>query len=192
MMSLRSRLRCYDYVNRPYPQVRDALIEDPIALFQAATTAASYRAQSIASELSVDLGGIRVATGIKISLNDMDESFSEAMSVPLTRIQIEWRAAAMPDLFPVMKAEISVYPLTATETQLDFSGLYAPPLSVLGLALNTMIGHRIAEVSVHRFLGNVAQYLRAGGCVACTPLAPNAPPLESQNDIGGSGSKMHG
>ena len=178
-MSQGFKLRCYDYVNRPYPEVRDLLIEDPLALFHAATMAASSRAESIASELCVDLGGIKVATEVKISLTDMDESFSEAMSVPLTRLQLEWRAAAMPHLFPIMNAEISVYPLTATETQLDFSGFYEPPLGVLGLALNAMIGHRIAEVSVHRFLGNVAQYLRAG----CKPLAADAP-LEPQNDTG--------
>lgn len=170
-MSQGFRLRCYDYVNRPYPQVRDLLIEDPLALFDAATRAASSRAESIASELCVDLGGIRVATEIKISLEDMDESFSRAMSVPVTRIQLAWRAAAMPHLFPIMKAEISVYPLTATETQLDFSGLYEPPLGVVGVALNAVIGHRIAEVSVHRFLGNVAHYLRTEGSAACKPLA---------------------
>jgi hypothetical protein len=66
----------------------------------------------------------------------------------------------MPHLFPLMKAEISIYPLTATETQLDFSGFYQPPLGPLGKAVNAIIGHRIAEVSVHRFVGDVAGYLR--------------------------------
>jgi hypothetical protein len=66
----------------------------------------------------------------------------------------------MPRLFPLMKAEISVYPLTATETQLDFSGLYEPPLGPLGKAANAIVGHRIAEVSVHRFVNDVAEYLR--------------------------------
>ena len=66
----------------------------------------------------------------------------------------------MPRLFPLMKADLSIYPLTATETQLDFKGLYEPPLGLLGKAVNAMVGHRIAEVSVHRFVSDVAQYLR--------------------------------
>ena len=66
----------------------------------------------------------------------------------------------MPRLFPLVKANLSIYPLTATETQLDFKGLYEPPLGPLGKALNAMVGHRIAEVSVHRFLSDVAEYLR--------------------------------
>jgi hypothetical protein len=174
-------LRCYDYVNRPYAQVRDVLIEDPLALLQAATCAASRRAQSIASELRLDLGGITLETEINISIKDMDECISQAMSGPLTRIELEWRAAATPHLFPLMKAEIAIYPLTATETQLDFSGHYEPPFGVLGRALNAMIGHRIAEVSVHRFLGDVAQYLRTDHCTCCKPLAAGAPPLGRQN-----------
>jgi hypothetical protein len=30
----------------------------------------------------------------------------------------------------------------------------------LGKAINAIVGHRIAEVSVHRFISDVARYLR--------------------------------
>jgi hypothetical protein len=66
----------------------------------------------------------------------------------------------MPSLFPFMKAELAIYPLTRTETQLDFSGLYEPPLGTVGKAVNAIIGRRIAEVSVHSFVDDVAGYLR--------------------------------
>jgi hypothetical protein len=59
-----------------------------------------------------------------------------------------------------MKAELSIYPLTATETQLDFRGFYEPPFGTLGKAVDAMVGHRIAEVSVDRFVNDVAGYLR--------------------------------
>jgi hypothetical protein len=59
-----------------------------------------------------------------------------------------------------MKGELSIYPLTATETQLDFSGRYKPPFGAAGKAMNAIVGHRIAEVSVHRFVNDVAGYLR--------------------------------
>ena len=65
-----------------------------------------------------------------------------------------------PHLFPLMKGELSIYPLTATETQLDFRGLYEPPFGSVGKAVNAIVGHRIAEVSVHRFINDVAGYLR--------------------------------
>jgi hypothetical protein len=60
-----------------------------------------------------------------------------------------------------MHAELAIYPLTATETQLELRGHYEPPLGALGAAVNALVGHRIADLSVHRFLSEVAGHLRA-------------------------------
>jgi len=153
-MSKGREIRCYDYVNRPYEQVRAALTKDAPRLFQSATKAAASRAQSVASELHVDLGGIGVEADITISVKSTEEKATT------TILDIEWEAATMPRLFPLMKAEISIYPLTSTETQLDFLGVYEPPLGAVGKAVNAIVGHRIAEASVHRFVSDVAGYLR--------------------------------
>jgi hypothetical protein len=80
--------------------------------------------------------------------------------MPTTKLTLEWEATKMPRLFPLMKGELFVYPLTATETQLDFSGVYKPPFGTVGKTMNAIVGHRIAEVSVHRFVNDVAGYLR--------------------------------
>jgi hypothetical protein len=158
-MSSGRELRCYDYVNHPYARVRDVLSKDALTIFQSATKAAESRARSIASELRVDISGIGVEADIIISVKKVEEQTSE-MAAPVTRLQLEWQAAKMPGLFPVMKAELSIYPLTASETQLDFSGLYEPPFGAVGKAMNAIVGYRIAEVSVHRFVNDVAGYLR--------------------------------
>ena len=159
-MSKGREIRCYDYVNHPYEQVRDALSHDAPAVFQAATKSAASRAQSVASELRVDLGGIAVEADIHISVKQIEEKEREGMSGPVTHLRLEWEAARMPRLFPFMKADLAIYPLTSTETQLDFSGLYEPPLGALGKAMNAVAGHRLAEASVHRFIDDVAGYLR--------------------------------
>jgi hypothetical protein len=152
-------IRCYDYVNHPYERVRDALKQDALAVFQSATKAAASRAQSIAAELHVGVGGIGIKTDIRISVKNVKEKL-DAVAAPATRLLLEWEAATMPRLFPLMKAELSIYPLTPTETQLDFLGLYKPPFGAVGKAMNAIVGHRIAEVSVHRFIDEVAGYLR--------------------------------
>ena len=153
-------LRCYDYVNHPYDQVRDALRRHAVELFHDATKVAASRAHTVASELRVNIGGIEVGTDIAITVNRIDERRGEAKLPPATTIHLEWEAAKMPRLFPFMKAELAVYPLTATETQLDLSGHYEPPLGLLGNAVDAVAGHRIAEASVHRVLADVAAYLR--------------------------------
>jgi hypothetical protein len=160
MMSTGREIRSYDYVNRPYERVRDALRQNALTVFQSATKAAASRAQSVAAELHVDFGGIGVKTDINISVKNIEEKIVDATSTPSTRLLLEWEAATMPGLFPLMKGELSVYPLTSTETQLDFSGVYEPPFGAVGKTMNAIVGHRIAEVSVHRFVTDVAGYLR--------------------------------
>jgi hypothetical protein len=159
-MSKGREIHCYDYVNHPYERVRDALRKDAPAVFELATKAAASRVQSIASELRIDMGGIRIEADIRVSVKKIEVKDHEVLSGPATRLHLEWEAARMPRLFPLMKADLSIYPITATETQLDFNGLYEPPLGSLGKAVNAMVGHRIAEVSVHRFVSDVARYLR--------------------------------
>jgi len=159
-MSKGRPVRCFDYVNHPYEKVRDALSREALAVFQNATKGAESRAQSVASELRVQLGSIDVGTDIAISVKGVEDETALDLSARRTLLALEWAASRTPHLFPLMRAELAIYPLTATETQLDFSGHYEPPLGVLGSAIDAVIGHRIAEASVHRFVGDVADYLR--------------------------------
>jgi hypothetical protein len=159
-MSTGREIRSYDYVNHPYDRVRDALKQNALAVFQSATKAAAARAESVAAELHVDFAGIGVKADINILVKAVEESAPDAISSASTRLLLEWEAATLPRLFPLMQGELSVYPLTSTETQLDFSGIYQPPLGAVGKTMNAIAGRRIAEVSVHRFVSDVAGYLR--------------------------------
>lgn len=158
-MSKGLEIRCYDYVNHPYERVRDALKQNALTVFQSVTKAAASRAHSVAAELHVDFGGIGLKTDININVQSVDEKVA-AGSTPATRLLLEWEAATMPRLFPLMKGELSIYPLTSTETQLDFSGEYEPPFGAVGKTMNAIVLHRMAEASVHRFISDVAGYLR--------------------------------
>jgi hypothetical protein len=88
-MSKENEIHCYDYVNHPYERVRDALIKDAPAVFQAATKAAAHRAQSVASELRVDIGAIGIEADIRISVKNIHVKDPEGMSDPVTRIELE-------------------------------------------------------------------------------------------------------
>ena len=153
-------IRRYDYVNHPYERVRDALRADAAAVFRAATSSASTRAGDIAAALRVNIAGLEIGKEIVIELGKIDEKRSPARRTMELRLELKWQAAKAPRLFPLMKAVLSVYALTATETQLDLLGHYRPPLGVLGKAIDKIVGHRIAEASVHQFLGDVAAHLR--------------------------------
>jgi hypothetical protein len=158
-MSGRLEVRSYDYVNHPWTRVRDALSESAEAVFAAATHAAASRARAVASQLRVNVGGVEVAADIEIAVTGI-EHVDTGPEAPQTRIHLRWEAAQRPGLFPLMNATLSIYPLTSTETQLDFAGHYEPPLGAVGAAIDAMVGHRIAEASVHRFVSDVAAHLR--------------------------------
>ena len=114
----------------------------------------------LAETFGVQVAGIEIAKDVVIRVKSTDERRSAALDTMVTLIELEWEAAQSPRLFPLMRGELSVYALSATETQLDFLGHYEPPLGALGSAIDAIVGHRIAEASVHRFLTDVAEFLR--------------------------------
>jgi len=155
------QIRCFDYVNYGYAQVRDALRADTLGVLSRATKSAAARAEAVAVQLHVNVAGIEVGKDIDLSVGKITEESSDRVrSTPVTRLPLEWKAKESAQMFPMMHAELSIYPLTATETQLDLSGHYDPPLGLLGGAVDSVLGHRIAEASLHRFVSDVAQYLR--------------------------------
>src|ERR1700741_1703992 len=107
-MSTGRGIRSYDYVNRPYERVRDALKQNALTVFQPATKTAASRAQSVAAELHVDFGGIGVKSDVKIVLKSVEESAPDPTSNPTTTLRLEWEAATMPDLFPLMNGALSI------------------------------------------------------------------------------------
>ncbi|HSM37123.1 MAG TPA: hypothetical protein VK837_12045 [Longimicrobiales bacterium] len=153
-------IRTFDYVNHPYDRVRDALRDDALAVFRSATQAAASRAHEVAIGLHVNLGALKIGTEIALTVVGIAEEEGNAPANRRLTIDIEWEAAKAARLFPLMDGQLAVYPLSATETQLDFSGNYEPPFGVVGSAIDALVGHRIADASVHRFVADVAAYLR--------------------------------
>ena len=159
-MSTGRQIRSYDYVNHPYARVRDILNRNAAEVFRTATKAAASRAESVAAELHVDFAGLGVKADINISVKVVEEKPTDATSSASAKLLLEWESATLPRWFPLMQGELTLYPLTTTETQLDFLGSYEPPFGAVGKTMNAIAGHRIAEASVHRFVSDVAGYLR--------------------------------
>ncbi|HEY8090766.1 MAG TPA: hypothetical protein VIF09_23050 [Polyangiaceae bacterium] len=159
-MSEPRKLRCYQYVNRPYGAVRELLRERPLEVFQRATTSAAARADAIAASLHTAIAGVEVGVDVRIHVHAIQDEQGIAGVAPLTCITLAWEATRGAALFPVMKADLSFWPLTPSETQLEIEGAYRPPLGVVGNAVDAAIGHRVAEATVHRFLDDVVEQLR--------------------------------
>jgi hypothetical protein len=158
-MSPERELRCYDYVNQPYPAVRQLLCEDARGLLARATSVAATRAEAVTAQLQLRVGPLAIATEVEVNVTAVEETISPLRS-PATRFSIEWRARRGEGLFPVMHASLTVYALSGHETQVVFVGQYEPPLGLLGAAIDALVGHHIAEACALRFVQEVAAELR--------------------------------
>jgi hypothetical protein len=162
-MSKGRHIRAFAYVNHPYDKVQAALHQHADEIFRSATRAASSRAHEVASGLHITIGGVEVGTEVVITVKSIEDDPNGPLGAPATRLHLEWEAARSPRFFPLMKGELSAYALSGTETQLDFEGHYEPPMGVVGSAMDAVMGHRIAEASVHRFVSDIAAHLRRTG-----------------------------
>ena len=71
--------------------------------------------------------------------------------------RISWRSATADRLVPMLDADLELVALDGTGCQLSLMGSYRPPLSVIGAAGDRLLGHRVAEACVRRFVLDVAE-----------------------------------
>jgi hypothetical protein len=137
-------LHCYQYVNRPFDAVREALVIDAVELFE--------------RHLHVSVAGLEVGKDVVVKVKRVEPHVGAPghIAPDAIRFDLEWQAEKSPELFPSMIAELVAYPLGPNETQLDLVGRYEPPGGVIGNAADWLVGHRIAEASVKQFLDDVA------------------------------------
>ncbi len=152
-----NEIQLYGYVEQPFDRVCDELRSRATSVFHEATAGAVTRAAQVAAGLHVRLAGVEISRDVQVRVKSYVEYESRADR--RMTVELEWQSADLPSLYPVMQASLHVYPVCDTETQLDFHGNYEPPLGVLGKAVNAVIGHRIAEASVHQFMQDVTSYL---------------------------------
>jgi hypothetical protein len=59
-----------------------------------------------------------------------------------------------------MEAELSAWPVSAAETQLEIEGHYRPPFGPVGEAVDAVVGHRVAQAAVHGFFEDAVEQIR--------------------------------
>jgi len=157
-MATATSIRCFDYVNHPYKKVCSTLSQHANKVFHLATRSAETRAENIAAGLHTKIAGFEIGKEVLVTIKSYTDV--ENLRKKHMTINLEWKAAHAANLFPTMVAKLNVYPISGDETQLDFEGEYEPPLGIIGKAIDVIVGHRIAEASVHHFLSEITDFLR--------------------------------
>jgi hypothetical protein len=165
-MSAQPEIQCYEYVNHSYEEVSQALVHDAVGLFERATQQATNRASKLVTKLEVSIGGFEVGRNVVVRVLKANTHADAPAHIAdrATELELEWHAEKSAALFPAMRAKLTVYPLAKDETQLQLVGEYAPPGGVFGSVADKLVGHRIAEASVHAFLDALARRMNDELC----------------------------
>lgn len=152
--------RSYDYVNQPVARVLEVMRRDSAGVFARATHAAAERERAIGLQLHLRIAGVELSTDVRVEVGAPEAPSGTTPGHASASFSLTWSSATSPSLFPHMRGTLRVYPLSSHETQLEFEGTYDPPLGLFGDAFDAVVGHRIAEACVLRFVTDVAAQLR--------------------------------
>jgi len=155
-MRNRHEVFAVDRIATGYDAVREIWLADPLGILQRATT--TGLSGLFGAKLRVPVGPFEITSEIVIDIVDIEQCRSST-DEPATKLEIEWGAMRSPELFPIMRATMTIYPLSPTETALELCGTYEPPLGVVGEAADAIAMRHVAKESVAHFLRDVARLL---------------------------------
>ena len=148
------------YVDRPYEAVRNLLQTRGGELLQRATMAAGDITQGLLARIRVGAAGLEVGVDVRVELTRQPSEPSVAGLPEVSHVGLSWKAARGEALFPSMRGDLSATALTFSDTRIAFEGVYTPPFGEVGRALDSLIGHRVAEAALHRFVLDVVEQIR--------------------------------
>jgi hypothetical protein len=146
-----------EYVDRDLPEVVAALSEPNSRIFQSATDHAVTATELFRDRLHVQVAGFDIGREVEIEVGQAEDRGYA------TYLPIAWHAANQAALFPLMKGELEIEPLSHSPdrplTQLSIMCRYRPPAGLLGGLGDALLGHRIAEAAVRNFVMDLAARL---------------------------------
>jgi hypothetical protein len=96
---------------------------------------------------------------------------------PAARWPLSWEPVGHDAALPAFVGTLEVCDLDDGTTRLRVCGEYRPPLGVLGLVVDKVIGHRLAEASIEQFAMGVARRVDRAASRAASPWrGPEAAP----------------
>lgn len=160
------RLTFYGHVDRPYDAVRQLLRSSAVELFERATKAARGH---VVARLWLEGAGVDFGVDVRVHVALRPDDPAQRGLPTVTHLTLSWWAADIAALFPSMSADLALSPMRFEKTRVEFVGTYEPPLGAVGRAFDASVAHRIADVAVQRFMGDVIDQIRRE-----LPMVPDA------------------
>ena len=122
---------------------------------------------------SARVGALGLTKVVRVQVRELAETDGSA------GLAIRWEATGPGGgLFPTLDADIRLLPAGEQTTLLVLSGVYRPPLGLLGAALDRAALHRVAAATIRNFLDRLASHI-TGHAEAGTGTGTGTAPLPS-------------
>ncbi|MFT7598926.1 MAG: hypothetical protein ACI8TP_001851 [Acidimicrobiales bacterium] len=138
---------------RPYGAIADLLEANPAAIMAAAAEQAVAAANEVVVHVEGKWAWFDLNEDVRAELGQLDRGAAMA------RLPISWGADKHKRLLPSLKGNLSVMSLSAKHSEISFTALYAPPLGLFGGVEDFLLGRRILEQVIGRFLDEVVAHL---------------------------------
>src|SRR4051812_40900081 len=94
--SVTKELHCYEYVNRSFDDVRNAVVGDSLRFLGPATDAAAQRARVLVDTLKVTIAGIEVGKKVLVQVGSIQPHATAPghIAAEALRVEIGWEAAS--------------------------------------------------------------------------------------------------
>lgn len=146
-------LRYYCELGQPFEQTSARLLESPGTWLPGLAARANRRGELLA-QVGPEFGRYRLVKRVDVQI-------APPLCLPgRVVLPLSWRATGPSALFPAFQGELELGPLGPECTQLVINVNYRPPLGMVGLTVDRLVLHRLAEATIKDFLDRVRDALR--------------------------------
>jgi hypothetical protein len=159
------------YIDAPFDVVAAILAQDAVGILQEASESSAGEAHAAHAHLRAHVAGEDVARDVRIAVGPF-----EPLGITRVRVPLHWEASRTPALFPVADAHVDVQALSLHPpvTEVELTAAYEPPLGLLGALGDAVLGHRLAEEAVTRFVRDVCARLEVEVAARAATASPDA------------------
>lgn len=159
-------LRYYCELGQPFAETSRRLLEAPQTWLPRLAANANHRGELLA-RVGPDFGRYQLVKRVDVQIGS-PICLPDRVVLPLS-----WRATGPSALFPAFEGELELGALGPECTQLVINVNYRPPLGMVGLTVDRLVLHRLAEATIKDFLDRVSDSLRS--VAGALPRAAAAP-----------------
>ncbi len=142
-------------VDRPLEVVIGLLESDARSVLSSATETATEAANDVVIHLEGAWRWFDVDETVTAELGELEKTRSSA------RLPVGWKADKNKRLLPSLDGHLGVYSLSAKHSELSYTATYAPPLGLFGGVEDFVLGRRILEAVLGRFLAEIVHHIEA-------------------------------